>query len=131
MSNKTEQRPKEDLPPVPSAERYKAAFRQLRATLPSNHLALLRAHYLAPNHTITARELAAAVGSAGHGSVYLQYGTFGKVMRARLGYTAGAQAAYVFASFIEPGVQENREWLWALHPAVVQALDELGWFALV
>jgi hypothetical protein len=71
------------------------------------------------------------VGSSGHGSVYLQYGTFGKAMRELLGYTAGAQAAYVLAAFIEPGAQENREWLWVMHRAVAQALDELGWFALV
>jgi hypothetical protein len=130
MSTEDQKRPKEDLPSVPSAERYTDAFRQLRSSLPSNHLALLRAHYLAPNHTITARELAAAVGAAGHGSVYLQYGTFGKAMRALLGYTAGAQAAYVVASFIEPGAHDNREWQWVMHPAVVQALDELGWFAI-
>jgi hypothetical protein len=130
MSNQNQKRPKEELPLVPSAERYKEAFRQLRSSLPANHLALLRAHYLAPKHTITARELAAAVGSSGHGSVYLQYGTFGKAMRELLAYTAGAQAAYVFASFIEPGVQDNREHLWVMHPEVVQALDELGWFAI-
>ncbi|HYF64034.1 MAG TPA: hypothetical protein VD886_14525 [Herpetosiphonaceae bacterium] len=117
-------------PAVPSAERYKDAFRQLRATLPANHLALLRAHYLAPNHTITARELAAAVGYAGHGSVNLQYGMFGRAMRELMAYAEGEQAAYVFASFIKPGAQGNREHLWVLHPEVVQALDELGWFAI-
>ena len=128
MSN--EALPNEEPPALPPVERYKDAFRQLRSTVPENHLRLLRAHYLAPDHTITARELAAAVGYSGHGSVNLQYGTFGARMRELLAYTAGQQAAYVFTSFIEPGERDNRETLWVMHPQVAQALAELGWFAI-
>jgi hypothetical protein len=128
MSNK--EQPDQDPPSLPSVERYKDAFRQLRSTLPDNHVGLLRAHYLAPNHTITARALASAVGYSGHGSVNRQYGMFGARMRELLDYTAGRQAAYIFTSFVAPGEQDNRETLWVMHQPVVQALDELGWFAI-
>ena len=50
------------LPSVPSVAKYKAAFLQIREKLTSGHMAMLGAQFLAPEHTLTARQLAIAAG---------------------------------------------------------------------
>lgn len=119
--------PIDHLPPVPSVARYVDALRQLEASIHPNHKKLLQAHYAAPDQTMTARELAAAVGYPNHHSVNLQYGQLGERLRELMAYRGDGQASYVFAAFVPPRVAGNEEWLWVMHENVARALEQLGW----
>jgi hypothetical protein len=46
--------------PVPSVSDYVKAFRSILPSLNESHLAMLRAHYMAPNRSLTASELTEA-----------------------------------------------------------------------
>jgi|SRR5215213_4181988 len=118
---------KSNLPPVPSTESYKEALLRIRGTMPEKHLQMLLAHYGAPNHTITATELAKAVGYKGFQAVNLQYGQLGRKLRDVMGYAAEGQASYVIASFLPPGAEGNPDWLWIMHPEIARALEDLKW----
>ena len=102
-------------PRLPTVESYKNALRQLRPSLTANQIALLRAHFTAPAHTLTTQGLAAAVGYTGSGLVNT---------------CLGDHAISVCATLVAPGTQDNTETLWVMHPEVVQALDQLGWFSV-
>jgi hypothetical protein len=79
---------KSKLPPLPPPESYKEALLRIRDTLPEKHLQMLLAHYRAPNHTITATELAEAVGYKSFQAVNLQYGQLGRKLRDVMEYAA-------------------------------------------
>src|SRR5690606_27418433 len=66
-----------------TSDDYIRAFEVLVAEgIPDNHIALLRAHHAAPNHTATWAQLAEAIGYANGKAVNLQYGTLaGRVAR--------------------------------------------------
>ncbi|HWG45671.1 MAG TPA: hypothetical protein VN688_23115 [Gemmataceae bacterium] len=116
-----------DLPSLPSSQQYREALSRLAEALPSNHLALLRAHYRAPDHTATATDLAKAVGYQDYRGVNAQYGRLGTILREALNYEEGGQESYIIASFIPPGVNDNIDWLWVMHPELAEALEQLGW----
>lgn len=68
------------------ADAYYDAFSTLlREGVHENHLALLRAHYAAPDQTTTWEELARAVGYARGAAVNVQYGTLAKRVANALG----------------------------------------------
>ena len=114
-------------PPLPSVEDYKIAFEALQ--LSRGQRDMLRAHFLAPNHTITATDLADAAGYKSWQGANLQYGLLGKKLRQILEYfdTYG-QESYILAHFYAPGTRGNTDWLFVMHPNVVEALRELRWF---
>ncbi len=113
--------------PLPSVLEYKDAFRAV--DLSEGQRAMLRAHYLAPNHTITSTDLADAAGYKGWQGANLQYGLLGKKLRDILNYfDAYGQESYVLAEFYQPGTRGNIDWLWVMHANVVEALRALGWF---
>jgi hypothetical protein len=113
--------------PLPSVLEYKDALSAINMS--DGQRDMLRAHYLAPNHLITSTELADAAGYKGYQGANLQYGRMGKELRYILNYfdTYG-QESYVIAQFYEPGTRGNIDWLWEMHPVVVEALRSLGWF---
>jgi hypothetical protein len=117
-----------------TAEDYLRALEATRAeAIPDNHLALLRAHFAAPDHTATWAQLASAVGYANFNAVNLQYGKLAERIARHLGLS-------------EKPLDPNGMpwWLWALvrwaderdpesgHTAfvlrrpAVQALQQLG-----
>src|SRR6266511_1276707 len=121
--------PPSHLPPIPSVARYKEALSAIHGALTDGQLAMLRAQYLAPQHTLTATELASAAGYRSFRGTNLQYGKMSVLLRDVLGYWGdGAAASYVFSLFNPPGAVGNPEWLFVMHDEVVQALSELGWF---
>jgi hypothetical protein len=68
---------------------YLRAFVVLVAEgIPENHLALLHAHYAAPNHTATCAQLAMTIGYANGNAVNLHYGTFAGRVAREMGITA-------------------------------------------
>jgi len=56
-----------------SAEDYKRAFLEVRPEMTDKHLEMLRAHYDAPDHSITMSELARKVGYTSHSSRNAHY----------------------------------------------------------
>src|SRR5450631_1533843 len=52
--------------PKPTAKAYLAALRKILPTLSDGHLAMLKAHYHAPNRVLTATQLAEAAGYSGY-----------------------------------------------------------------
>jgi hypothetical protein len=115
------------LRPVPDATRYAGALTRLSDQVSDLQRALLVAHYRAPGHAATARELADAAGVSGWQVVNSQYGRLGSMLREALDYRAEGQQSYAVASFVPPGVRSNAEWLWVMHPEVAAALASLGW----
>jgi hypothetical protein len=117
------------LPAVPSTTRYKQAFQAIRRALSDGQLAMLRAQYLAPDHTITATDLADAAGYKNFRGANLQYGKIGTMLREVLDYwDDSTQSSYVLSLFYAPGAVGNSDWLFVMHDEVAQALKELGWF---
>jgi len=119
--------PNDELPAVPSVERYKDAFRQIEDSLNDNQKRMLKAHYAAPDHTITATELAEQVGYQAFSAINLVYGNLGSRMRELMQYHGEGQASYVFASFYKPDGTSAAHWQWIMHDNVARALKELGW----
>ena len=97
--------------------------------MPTGHKEMLIAHYGAPNHTITATQLAAAVGYATYNAVNLQYGTLGAKLAERMGWEPSpeAQLSYSIASFEKDDGDPEGQWRWIMHPPLARALETLGW----
>jgi hypothetical protein len=111
-------RSKSKLPAVPSSETYKQAFLKLRNSISEKQMQMLRAHYRATNHSITATDLAKAAGYKSFQTANLQYGKLGRKLRDVMEYTAEGQASYVLASFLPPNAEGNTEWLLIMHAEV-------------
>lgn len=115
------------LPAVPDTARYADALTRLQNQLSELQRALLIAHYRAPRHAATAREIATAAGETDWHVVNSQYGRLGSMLREALDYRAEGQKSYIIASFVPPNMHENTEWLWVMHPELAAALESLGW----
>lgn len=121
--------PKVGLPPLPSVAAYTTALMEMynADAITEKQYDMLIEHYNAPNHTITASELAAAVGYKSYSGANLQYGLLGKNLRRYLNYQGDGQESYVLAHFHAPGTAGNEDWLFVMHPTVATALETLGW----
>jgi predicted HNH restriction endonuclease len=112
---------------LPSPERYVAAFSRLQSRLSEGQLAMLRAHFHAPQRSLTARQLARAADYPSFQSANLQYGILGRLLREELPYDGPGQQSSSLAHFTKT---TEDEWTWVLHEPVVQALRRLGWFGM-
>src|SRR5690606_9646566 len=63
---------------APSAKVYERAFAALLPAMPESYHAMLRAHLRAPDHLISATQLAEAAGYENHNAANLHYGTLGQ-----------------------------------------------------
>lgn len=109
-------------------------LRDLKRFRNTKFVHMLKAQYSMPNHTITATQLAEAVGFQNYNATNLQYGTLGKEVARHLGY--------------EPPKRSNGEsiWFWMLssgneasgstmdghyefvmRPELVKALETMNW----
>ncbi|NJL55625.1 hypothetical protein HC928_10815 [bacterium] len=111
---------------MPSVAAYKHGLQQLEqeGRIPDSHRDMLIRHYMAPNHTITATELAKAVGYKRFNAVNLQYGTLGRNLLEIMNWHVSGQSSYIIASFYPC---ETGEWLWIMHENLAQCLHELRW----
>jgi 5-methylcytosine-specific restriction protein A len=113
---------------VPSADRFSAALRRLSGDVPENYLLMLKAHYRAPDRTITATELARAVGYKTYAAANLHYGTLAARLATELEQSTGEFIGLkLLVSFVMPGEQGNAEIMWVMRPEVAEALETLGW----
>ena len=115
---------------IPSAERYQRALRGMELThaLSDTYRRLLLTHYRAAGHTMTACQLADAVGFKSYEAVNLHYGTFGAKLAARMRWPVpdGWYQASTFATF-EDGAADQPHTRWVLRPEVVAAVEQLRW----
>jgi predicted HNH restriction endonuclease len=109
---------------------YVEALTSALPAITDTQLAMLRAHYLAPEHVITASELAEACGFADHRVVNSQYGRLGTLLRVKAPELAAleGQRSHAIASFLAPD-ETHRHWRWQMHEGLVKAFNRLAWFA--
>jgi hypothetical protein len=106
---------------------YMRAFEAVRAEgIPDKHIALLQAHYEAPDHTATAQQLAESVGYAHFRAVNLQYGTLAHRIGDCLGIIEPPMGFWLFVlvDWAEPDVSGDTAF--ALRRPVVKSLERLG-----
>ena len=111
---------------VPTAAEYEKAFRVIEQELPKNAISMLCIHYDAPNHTLTASEMAAAMNYANYGAANLQYGKLGALLGNALDFRL-RYGVNMLCHFVQPGAVGNAHWLWIMWPQVAEALCNLGW----
>lgn len=113
----------------PAVSQYVNAFRNVLPTAPASHIAMLRAHFIAKDRTITATELAYSAGYANYNAANLQYGTFAQSLctalqfRPPVGNSGEPTATFVLASPQRFGSRE--EWKWIMRAPVAAALEEI------
>ena len=103
-------------------DEYVTALR--RVTIAPHHLRMLQAHYHAPERTLTATQMAKAVGYNGFGVANLHYGKLGRIIGDALGWTP---LPTTFVGVLSEFEKPEREWHWIMRPAVATALEQLGW----
>ena len=116
--------PQHDADLIPASSRYVVALEKIATRLTPKRLRMIRAHYCAPDRTLTATQLAKAAGYKNYRAVNLQYGLLGKKLAALMGWKVpeGAQASFACAAFYRTDAEED--WLWEMHPAFAEALEK-------
>lgn len=96
------------------------------------HRTMLRAHCHAPNHTITATQLAQAAGFENYGAANLHYGTLAHWVADELGFTPDQRPnqTYRWWRAIASGKAGSEEstdghFEWTMRPALVEALQSM------
>lgn len=111
-----------------SVDAYIEAFDALgREGIPSQHRALLQAHFESPEHTATWERLAGAVGYVSGRAVNLQYGTLARRVARQLGLTDPPQGFWLFV-LADWGDKKDASGhtAFVLRQPVVEALTRLG-----
>ena len=115
------------MPPIassnpPEFQQYVAAFQAID-NLQDSHLQILQIHYHAHEKTITAKQLALAMGYSHHTTVNMMYGRLARLIGEKLGYNPEPEKLGALVTF----EKRKGEWHWILRPEVSQALEALGW----
>lgn len=103
-----------------TAEDYSKALTELKLT--ENQRDMLRIHYAAPAHVITARQLARAMGYNSWTTTNIHYGRLGRLVGEKLGLPPDTKLAALCAFHKAAG----EEWEFIQHPSLVAALERLG-----
>ena len=98
---------------------YVAALKRVEPT--ENQLEMLLVHLAAPDHTLTVRHLARAVGFAKWNAANLHYGKFAGKLCDELNVTPTTNLSVLVEFFKAPG----SEYELCLRPSVIEALKEL------
>lgn len=114
-----------------TSEEMLTAFRNILPKLNDNYLAMIRAHYHAPDRRITATFLAKAAGYDGYGSANLHYGKIGSFLYEELPMDIPKREGgkpiytYMLADAAEK-IGSEEHWIWQMRPEVVGAIQTLG-----
>lgn len=113
---------------IPSAGRYKVALQQISSQISPLQWKILEAHYLAPDHTASAMEIALAAGKQWR-ATNLHYGHLASNLRRYLGVPlqTGEQQTSIVANFERPR-RGFTCWRWVMHAPLADAIQRLGWF---
>ena len=114
---------------IPAAADYRAAFLALRPYA-DKHLEFLKVHYAAPDFTITATELATAVGYKKHNAINLQYGKLADRFCQHFGQTPEKPETplAILVNEYNTSDKSNEHAQLTLRPEVIEALAGLSWF---
>jgi hypothetical protein len=117
---------------IPTAEEYADAFAALDARIKKNQWAMLHAHYGAPDHTMTAGELAQAAGYKEYATANMQYGALAHMLADYLGYEPPRRGdgseiwTMALATGVDPSDDDDTTWRWKLRQEVVDCLRGLN-----
>jgi hypothetical protein len=114
---------------IPTPAEYRAAFLALRP-YPDKHLQFLKFHYAAPDFTITAVDLAKAVGYAKHNAINLQYGKLAERFCEHFGQKPEKPETFltILVTDYTTADKSNEDAKLTLRPEVIEALAGLSWF---
>jgi len=120
---------------APEVEEYVRALQNiLKAKLPDSYLAMLKAHYHAPNRTITATQLAKAANISenwNYNSANLHYGSLGKRLNEEVPIQLLTRKngkpipTSAIATAGDLSLAEEH-WQWIMRPEVAKAIEQLG-----
>ncbi len=111
---------------TPTADEFQAGLLAM-TPLPTHQLAMLKAHYEAPRHTITATRIADALQYDGWRGVNLHYGKFCVVLAERMRRPVGEATDLALILAGPPVIGPNGQLDLVLRPELVEALDRLCW----
>lgn len=106
----------------PDFQQYVAAFQSID-NLKDNHLQILQIHCQAHEKTITAKQLAQAMGYNHHITANMMYGRLARLVGEKLDYNPEPEKLGTLVTF----EKRKGEWHWILRPQVLKALEALGW----
>ena len=114
-------------PKIPTVEEFKNVLTAIARE--PKWMKLLLAHYHAPGRTMSATQLAEAVGYEDYRGVNLQYGKLGYKVGKALQHTPTvtyADGRPIWTWVLATGKRtDGGEWIWTLRPELAQALEEL------
>src|SRR5438034_7862303 len=101
---------------VPSVKRYCSALKAIRNEMSEVQWRMLEAHFVAPQHRITAGELATVAGHKTYRSTNSIYGRLGTQLREALNQQLGEneQQSTILAYFLPPDV-DSPWWRFEMH----------------
>lgn len=103
-----------------TVEDYVKALTELKLT--DNQRDMLRIHYAAPGHAVTARQLAIAIGYNSWTATNIHYGRLGRLLGEKLGLPSDAKLEAICTFHKAPG----EEWQFIQRANLVSALELLG-----
>lgn len=115
----------------PKAAEYVLAFQKILGSLPDSYITMLKAHYMAPNRTITSSQLADACAFHNYNAAVLHYGTLGSRLYEQLPISLPKHkdGSPVYTYMLATGgdsSQAGSEWAWKMRPEVADAIAQLG-----
>ena len=113
----------------PSVSAAVAALHRVAPLLSQGQLRMLQAHFKAPDHRITATELAKAAGYEGYQAANLQYGRVGWLLYGELPTSLPRRASdgqliytCALAEQEDQRTSDEAQWVWKLRPHIAEAL---------
>lgn len=115
----------------PEAAEYVRAFQNILEGLPDSYITMLKAHYRAPNRTITSTQLAVACDFHNYNAAVLHYGTLGSRLYEQLPISLPKHkdGSPIYTYMLATGgddEQARSEWEWKMRPEVAEAIAQLG-----
>ncbi len=117
---------------LPSVEEYVDGLEAIEPRASDLRKRLLTEQYNAPDHTVTAPQLAKlAEVKGGYPVVNAQYGGLGHKFCDETGYEPDERegGGYRWWAVWSFGYWSSKGFIWEMHPQVAQALERLGWVA--
>ena len=108
---------------TPNSSEYTVAFKKIRVT--DLQRKMLEIHYQAPSYTLTATQMANALGYPHYSVSNGNYGRLGSRLGEELAWKPSDSdlGVSILVTFAKP---ENN-WQWIMRPEVIIALEKLGW----
>lgn len=113
--------------PYPTEDDFRKTFALGRLWLTKPQKRLVRLLLCAPDHTMTATEMAVALGYDSYSTMNVQYGRLAQRVALQMGYSVSAEEPRSAAMIIFSREGPEEHWRWTMRPELVRALTSLGW----